>query len=138
MAKQRKNGKGNSYREIRIINNPFVGAIMCVLLLAAVEISISEKNKSLETSNNKLAEGLRDLQKDFRRELANWNKIASEDALSELLEKNDYGFEMIKEDQHPNVIYMGTDGQMKKGKSHTSIARIHSKKTVGVAARSSY
>ncbi len=138
MAKQRKNGKGNSYREIRVINNPFVGMFMGALLLAGVVIGISEKNKSLESSNNKLDEELRNLQKDYRRELANWNKIASEDALSDLLEKNDYGFDMIKEDEHPNVIYMGIDGQMKKGKSHSSIARIHSKKTVGVAARSSY
>ena len=138
MAKQRKNGKVNSYREIRVINNPFVGMFMGALLIAGVVIGVSEKNKSLETNNNKLSEELRNLEKDYRRELANWNSIASEDALNELLEKNDYGFDMIKEDEHPNVIYMGTDGQIKKRKSHSSIARINSKKTVGVAAHSRY
>ena len=135
MAKQNKSGKGNSFREIRVINNPFVGMFMGALLLAGVVIGISEKNKSLESNNNRLEEELRNLEKDHRRELANWNKIASEDALNDLLEKNDYGFDMIKEDEHPNVIYMGTDGKIKKTKSHSSIARIHSKKTVGVAAR---
>lgn len=138
MAKQNKGKKNNTYQQIRVINNPFVGMLMGALLLAGVVIGVSEKNKSLEASNNKLDEELSNLKKDYRRELANWNAIASEDALNDLLEKNDYGFDMIKEDEHPNVIYMGTDGKIKKTKSHTSIARINSKKTVGVAARSRY
>lgn len=138
MEKQKKNRKVNSYREIRVINNPFVGMFMGALLLAGVVIGVSEKNKSLESNNNKLDEELRNLKKDYSRELANWNKIASEDALNDMLEKNDYGFDMIKEDEHPNVIYMGPDGQIKKRKSHSSIVRIQSKKTVGVAARFRY
>ena len=133
MAKQKKCGKGNKYRQIRIINNPFVGMIMCCLLLAGVFIGFNEKNKSLETNNNLMREELRSLEKDYRRELANWNAIASEDALNNLLEKNDHGFDMIKEDEHPNVIYMNSNGQVKKVKSLSSIARINLKKSVGVA-----
>ncbi|MFO7937726.1 MAG: hypothetical protein R6V06_09005 [Kiritimatiellia bacterium] len=127
----------NKYQKVVLVNSPFVLTIMAVLLLSGVYIGFDQKNQSLERKNNILTRQVAELRKDYRRELANWNSLASENALTELLAQNNHGFDMIKEDQHPNVIYMAAEGGIKKLKSISSIARINRNQKIGVA-RSSY